>query len=178
MESYGIKDKWIKQGMYAFVCWDWVNPFVEWIGTRKCLEIMSGAGWLAKALREKNVDIIATDDYSWVRPREWKIVSEVIEMNATSAIHTYGSQVDILIVSWPYMDDDAYNAIKTLHQVNPNALIVYIGEWESGCTASDKFFLHFEELNDENFQKVQDAYKTWWALHDTIYLGRYYNEQK
>lgn len=173
LQSYKERDKWLKLGMFAFVCWDWVIPFTAWIGNRRCLEVMSGAGWLAKALREKNIDIIATDDYSWGKRKGWPVVSEVIEMNAMSAILNYAHQCDILIISWPYMNDDAYHAIKAAHDTNPTMLVVYIGEGDGGCTASDRFFEHFEEIEQQEFNEIKDQFKSWWGIHDTISVGRF-----
>ncbi len=173
IDSYKERDRWLKLGMFAFVCWDWVNPFATWIGNRRCLEVMSGAGWLAKALREKNIDIIATDDYSWGKRRGWSVISEVIEMNAVSAILNYAHQCDILIISWPYMNDDAYHAIKTAHDTNPAMLIVYIGEGAGGCTANDKFFEYFEEIELQEFDEVRNQFKSWWGIHDTISVGKF-----
>ncbi|MBS4199128.1 hypothetical protein KHA93_05595 [Bacillus sp. FJAT-49732] len=49
--------------MFANVTVDWVHHLAKWIGTRKCLEVMAGYGYLARLLNYFGVDIIATDNY-------------------------------------------------------------------------------------------------------------------
>lgn len=169
-----LRDNWINRGMFAFVSWKWVNPFSEWIGKRKVLEVMAGAGWLAKALREKGIDIIATDDHSWSKLQKWGDVTEVKELKALEAIEKYGRKVDIMIMSWPYMDKNAYKAIKKLHEVNPQALVVYIGEGNGGCTADSNFFESFFPVADEEFEsKVANEFEAWPYIHDQMQLGKY-----
>lgn len=59
----------IKYSSFILISKDWIKPFAEWIGQRKCLEIMAGHGMLSKALRDEGVNVIAvTDDFSWETP--------------------------------------------------------------------------------------------------------------
>ena len=170
--SSRMKEEWHQKGMYAFVCWQWVTPLAQWIGKRTVLEVMSGAGWLAKALRERGVSIIATDDDSWAGIKKWEKVSEIEVLDATEAVKTYGRGAEIMIISWPYMDDDGHQAIKALYEINPEALIIYIGEW-AGCTANEDFLNHFDVVEDKEFNLISKEYFSWPGLHDSLYLGRY-----
>jgi hypothetical protein len=173
-EAFKLRKQWIKKGMFALVTWSWVTPFAKWIGNKKCLEVMAGRGWLSLALHSLGVDITATDDYSWSKERKWdEPVTEVEELDAIKAVEKYGKDIDLLIISWPYMDDNAYKTITALHKINPNALIVYIGEGCGGCTADDDFHDHFREIEDEEFQKAASGFQRWWGLHDYVMLGEY-----
>jgi len=135
---------------------------------------MAGRGWLSLALQSLGVDITATDDYSWPNYKQWgESVTEVEELDSIQAIEKYGRDIDLLIISWPYMDENAYKTITALHKINPNALIVYIGEGMGGCTADDDFHDHFREIDDEDFQKAISGFQQWWGLHDHVYLGKY-----
>lgn len=181
LEKHRMRDEYLARGMYAFVCWDWVDPFVEWIAGRKCLEVMAGNGWLAKALRMKGVDLIATDDNSWRgnKKRNWgDFVSDVEEMDAVAAIKNYVKDVDIVIMSWPYMDDVASDVLTMMNKFNPNAVLVYIGEGDGGCTASSEFFNSFEESDDEKFRPVQRAFIPWPYMHDYIMVGKHKAEDE
>lgn len=173
VQAYRERETWTTRGMYAFVCWQWVDPLAEWIGQRKVLEVMAGAGWLARALSEKGVNIIATDDHSWAG--KWNMIFQydVEKRDALTAIEQYGSTCDIIIISWPYMDPNAFEAIRKYYEVNPEGLIVYIGEQEGGCTANEEFFQHFKEVLDDTFQSISRNYRTWEGLHDSILLGKY-----
>lgn len=178
MKESILKEKFNEMGMFCFVSWDWINPLSEWIGDRKCLEVMSGRGWLSKALRENGVDVIATDDFSWHKEErftKWNnLVTPVEELDAVEAVTRYGKFIDVLIMTWAYMDDTAYRVIKELHRVNPKALVVVCGEGYGGCTADDNFFEHFEEVDDSVFEsEVASNYNTWFGLHDGLSVGRY-----
>lgn len=173
MDSYYQRREWTKKGMFAFVSQDWTKPLAKWIGTRKCLEVMAGAGWLAKALKDEGVDIIASDNHTWGRKQEWVLVTDVIEEDATISVTNHGEFRDILIMSWPYMDDHAYMAAKQMYIQNPKALILYIGETEGGCTANEKFFEHFEPILDPQFEQAVENFKSWDGIHDYPYLGKF-----
>ncbi|MEC0276870.1 hypothetical protein [Peribacillus frigoritolerans] len=178
LKELRLKSAFNDAGMFGFVSWKWVNPFVEWIGTKRVLEVMAGRGWLTHALRIKGVPVIATDDFSWANGGGWKEpLTQVDHLDAIESVKLYGEQIDILIISWPYMNDTAYEVLKELHKVNPTALCVYIGEGPGGCTASDKFFSHFEDEHEmENASKwveVQDNFQRWHGFHDRPAVGRY-----
>jgi hypothetical protein len=171
--DYNARHAWMDVGMFAFVCWEWVKPLVEWLGNRRVLEVMAGAGWLAKALREKGIDVIATDNGSWPKERGWTPQSEVEELDALLAIEKYADQTDILVMSWPYMDDRAFEVIKLWDKLKPGAMVIYIGESDGGCTADEQFFRHFEDVEDPTFEQVSGRYIAWWGIHDRVCLGRY-----
>jgi hypothetical protein len=173
MQEFREKEAWTKAGMYAFVCWIWVEPLAEWLRGKRVLEIMAGAGWLARALREKGIDVVATDDHSWPRKHEWTLQTEVEELDALKAIQKYADQTDILVMSWPYMDPTAFLSLQAWAKLKPGALAIYIGEGDGGCTADEEFFQHFEEVEDPAFDEIARKYVTWWGLHDRINLGRY-----
>ena len=165
---FKARDGCIKVGMWAIVYDEWIKELALWIGDRTCLEIMAGAGWMAKALAAHGVDIIATDDYSWEKNHSGnhnalrKYQYDVEELEASEAVKKYQDR-DILICSWPYMDNEFTNACKNW-QGKP---IVYIGEGEGGCTANDEFFQGFEE--DESAPNIQ--LMCWSGIHDYIQIG-------
>lgn len=174
-EAFKLREQCLNKGMYALVTWSWVTPFAEWIGDKKCLEVMAGRGWLSLALQSLGVNIIATDSYSWSKERRWdEPVTEVEEIDAIKAVKKYGKDIDLLIISWPYMDNIAYNTIKELNNINPDAQIIYIGEDKGGCTANDNFFEHFKEINNKEFKKAVSNFQSWWGIHDHIKLGKYF----
>lgn len=158
-----------KTGMFAYVCAKWVKPLSRWIGSRKCLEIMAGTGYLSLALRGYGVNIIATDDNSWGISRDSRTVLHPIEIEAKEAIESYRNEVDIVIVSWPPMNNDIHEAML---QWPKNKHIIYIGEW-GGCTGCEEFTQHFIEDYDSTFQQIAKLYKPWFGIHDGLYLGKY-----
>ncbi|QST02144.1 hypothetical protein IMZ31_22085 (plasmid) [Pontibacillus sp. ALD_SL1] len=167
-----LREKYVGIGMYGFVSWRWVKPLSEWLKGKRCLEVMAGRGWLSYALREMGVDVVATDNFSWISGSDVK--TEVEPLEATEAVKKYGAEVDIVLMSWPPMSEDAYQVLKTMQDVNPDLLLLYIGESPGGCTANDDFFDHFQEVDDEEFdEKIAPLYQSWWGIHDSLYLGKY-----
>lgn len=173
MRTVMERDMWNNIGMYAFVSKEWVKPLSEWIGKRRVLEVMAGVGWLARALREYGTSIIATDDYSWYNKENWPSITKVLKMDAVEAIVKYAKKVDIIIMSWPYMNDTAYKVIKAMNKENPQAIMIYIGEGGGGCTADYMFFEHYDEIEDPDFDEINQKYRAWEGIHDYLSHGRY-----
>lgn len=138
-------------------------------------EVMSGTGSLSYVLRKLDIDIIATDDYSWSIPWEKNgyEYTDIENIDAIEAVEKYGRDVDILIMSWAYMDNTAYQVLKKLHEVNPNCILLYIGEGGGGCTADSEFYNNIINYYDETFKKVRKNYFQWNGLHDYPRLVKY-----
>jgi len=155
----------IKRGMWAIVERQWVRKLAEWIDGRNCLEVMAGAGWLAKALDDEGVGIIATDDYSWDGNQHPVNMTRVHPVQCTPAIDVVASpEPDVLIISWPpYGSSDI---IDICSRWGPDRPIVYIGE-EGGCNAPEEFFDNFE-ITGPDIHLPQ-----WYGLHDQIMIGHY-----
>jgi hypothetical protein len=159
------------RGMWALVYRAWVEMLADWIEDRQVLEIMAGRGWLAKALKECGVQIIATDDGSWdERHSKCGPVCEVITLDAIEAVEQIAPMSDVLIVSWPpYGDETISRAVAAWGEGRP---IVYIGERHGGCNAPDSFWQHWRE--DSSAPEIPLA--QWEGLHDIIEIGYYVAE--
>lgn len=174
--KYDLRDKFIKQMGFSLLSLDWIIPLSKWIGNRKCLEIMSGTGSLSYALKQQGIGIKATDDFSWDGQNNWNdqknYWTEIENIDAVEAVKKYGKDIDIVVMSWPYMDDVAYRVLKTMRKVNPKCLMIYIGESLGGCTASDEFFDSIIEVEDKVFNETIKNYKRWWGIYDYPQLIR------
>lgn len=160
------REFYIERGMWAIVDERWTRDLAGWIGDRKVLEIMAGAGWLAKALHAHGVEVVATDaDPSWDgRHSRVKLVHPIEIADATSAIAAH-PEAEVLIVSWPpYGESDVVDACKVWGDRGP---IVYIGEDMGGCNAPDEFFDYF--IPDETAISVGMA--SWGGIHDYVTIG-------
>lgn len=158
---------------FALLANDWIRPLAQWIGGRRCLEIMAGSGALSYALAQSGVDIIATDDGSWAAEYEswfsapWTTVER---LDCLEAIARYAQDCSFVICSWPYMDEGAYNALQELRAVNPNAAFLYIGEWKCGVTADAQFFNAVVPVADKQFAAAVTSFKSMCGIHDQPYL--------
>lgn len=173
LESLQIRSQ--LQGLcgYCLLAYDWIKPLAEWIGSRKCLEIMCGSGALSKALQDCGVQIRATDDFSWDENHAvpwfrdpW---TEIEQLNAAAAIEKYGAEIDFVICSWPFLSDDCYHALLKMRTINPSAAMIYIGEWY-GATASDAFFETAQIVTDSSFRQAVQQFKSIYGFQDQPYL--------
>lgn len=157
-------------GMYALVTKSWTSRLASWIGKKKVLEVMAGNGWLAKALNDCGVDILATDNKSWNRKFLVQPLFEVVKEDALESVKN-NSDRDILILSWPPYE--CPNSLSVIEAWGENKPIVYIGEI-GGCTAGPIFDSHFDIMAEQpNF-----GYKTWSVVYDNVYIGNYTKPQQ
>jgi hypothetical protein len=183
----------IKEGMFVNVKMNWVEALAKWIGNRKCLEVMSGYGYLARALDYMGVDIIATDNYhlldDYKESKQFRIdlgvdnnvspVYPIKEMDAVRAIklrhQNNQSERKIIIMCWAYdVDESALEVVKAL---NKDDLLIYIGD-NGILTASRNFYKSvewFDEVSNpimySDFGNVVTNYKGKIA-HEKPRLGR------
>lgn len=162
----GMRTSVIERQGFAILTNEWIDDFAKWINGRRCLEVMAGTGALAKCLKDRGVDIIATDNFSWNvgnNMSEFKSFwTEIEDIDAISAIDKYGKDVDIIIMSWPEMESVAYQVLLDMRLTNPNALLVYIGEGCGGCTADEDFYDSAEYVDEE----ITGRYPQWAGIHD------------
>jgi hypothetical protein len=154
-----------KLGMWAIVDLDWTSRLSEWIDGRKCLEVMSGVGWLSKALSVSNVDITATDDLSWMDDAHKRatLVHDILQHDALEAVEKFIDS-EIFIISWPpYTCDKILEVCEKWGSERP---IVYIGEYAGGCNAPDAFFKNFTEDNS-----ISIDIPRYQGLHDRLRIG-------
>jgi len=168
-----VRDEIVKASGYAVLTMSWLRPLAEWIGGRRCLEVMAGCGSLSKCLFNLGVDVICTDSYGWAdKAATWFETPwiPVERLDAVAAIRKYGSERDIVICSWPYMDDSCYQALLAMRESNPDALMLYIGEpanaFGAGATADDAFFRTAVPVLNESFERAVSNYMTCYVLHD------------
>lgn len=132
-------------GMWAIVDKTWTKELADLIGGRQVLEVMAGAGWLAKALKEHGTNVIATDDASWrdchTLVQGNGTVTEVETLDAVEAIKAYPN-AEVLVVSWPAYKDQTI--VDVCDEWGNDRPIIYIGEHLGGCTACTEFFSNFE----------------------------------
>lgn len=150
-------------GMWANVDLSWTKHAAEWIGERRALEVMSGRGWLASALRHHGVDLIATDDYSWGTGGER--LTEVVKRNATRAVREFGGEADVLIAAWPPYNSRAMDvAIRAWGREKP---VLFVGEiW--GATGSK----HLTTVVMKGWAcQVRWGYSAWPNFHDDVFTG-------
>lgn len=166
IDHFSAREECTSRGMWAIVDKVWTKELAGWIGERSCLEVMAGAGWLAKALTEHGAKVIATDSASWSKKHHKMLhVFEIKKLDGFHAVKKYDA--DILIVSWPpYGEFDICRICETWGRERP---VVYIGEGKGGCNAPDEFWNHFKQIeNQPNIPLM-----AWRGIHDYVFIGNY-----
>jgi len=165
MFSFEAREECTKRGMWAIIDKKWTKKLAQWIDNRKCLEVMSGTGWLSYALNHYGIDIIATDNGAWKKAySDARSMFPVQNIEATEAVKKYKDR-EILIVSWPpYNDKTICKVCKIWGKSKP---IVYIGEERWGCCAPEIFWDHFRKIDDQ----PQIEIPQWRGMHDYLAIG-------
>ena len=167
--SLMIRDEAIRMCGYCWLANSWIRPLAQWIGSRRYLEIMCGSGSLSYALQAYGVQLIATDNFSWRGnagcwyEHPW---TDIQKMDCLEAILEYGSRIDLVICSWPYMDDTCFHALVEMRKANPEAQMLYIGEPTCWATALKAFFEVAELVEDEDFQVAVQEFRSAYMLKD------------
>lgn len=131
------------------------------------LEIMAGAGWLAKGLLEADLHgiYIATD----LEPPA-DSVYPVNKVDARDAIIKHRYVIDCYLLSWPHMDEDAAIAVQEIPSGRP---VVYFGEW-GGCCGTPSLFEQLEVIRElpPPWAAVRQQYWHWPMFKDQFFLCR------
>lgn len=160
--SLMIRDEAIRMCGYCWLANSWIRPLAQWIGYRRCLEIMCGSGALSYALLACGVQLIATDNFSWREnagcwyEHPW---TDIQQMDCLEAIREYGSRTD-------------FHALLEMRKANPAAQMLYIGEPVGGATALKALFKVAELVENEDFQATLQGFRSAHMLKDRPMLFR------
>ena len=158
---------------FSFINYAYIDALSNFLAGKKVLEVMSGNGLLSMLLKEKGIDIIATDIApGYENEYNFKVFNPDIEkLDAIAAIEKYGKDIDFVIMSWPpYNDPIASEVMKKIKKTNDNIEVIYIGEGPDGCTADQTFFDMIDIVYSEPFQEVQHTYSNWSMIHDLPFI--------
>lgn len=166
-----VRDTIQQLSSFALLSYEWIRPLAQWIGARRCLEIMAGTGALAHGLATCGVNVIATDDYSW--EDRWEgLWTDVEKLDCIAAVEKYGATTDIVICCWPYKGDEPYRSLLALRAANPQALFLFIGEQNECVNADTSFFENAIPVEDAAFDAAISNYKRYAGMHDWPVLYR------
>ena len=160
---------------------DFMRNYSEIHGLRTgVLEVMSGFGHLAKALKENGLAVKATDLMDGYghevknaagEMNTERFVHQIDRMGAAAAVRRYGKNFDWLLCSWPpYADDAMTRAAEAWGTEKP---IIFIGEDYGGCNADDEFYEHFKLIDPQ----PDIPLLRWWGMHDRVMIGHWSEEK-
>lgn len=135
------------------------QEFIEILATspyikgKRVLEVFAGSGILSLGLEFHGIDVHPTDDLTWFgkggpRYPHCVLVNDVEELDALEAVKKYGSEYDVLLMSWPPIDDSiTIEACREWNRIHTSGLIVYIGEPEGGATGCQEIYDEYKILD-------------------------------
>lgn len=163
-----IRHQYIRQAGFGIITKKLADTLAKFLKDKQCLEIMAGKAVLSKALQDRGIDIIATDNFSWESQNNdpWTTVEHI---EAGDAIRKY-KNVDYILASWMPMDIHSKRLIRMIRKYNPDVRLIIIGEDWGGCTANDDWFERVEVVESGSFYEVYKESSSWYGIHDRIEL--------
>ena len=162
-----IRDNFRKYFSYAIPDSNIINEICKFISENSCnnvLEIGAGLGLWAALLREKGINIFATDNFTSHNTSQRNAFIDIETRNGINALKRYHYRnYQLLMIIWPnYEDDMAYNALNNFK----GNYFIYIGELKNGCCATDDFF----DLMDSDWTIRRYEIRQWPRIHDSVYF--------
>ena len=121
-QNYIFREQCINKIGYVLLSHNLINALAVYLKNKKCLEVMAGCGSISKCLKDKGIDIIATDNYSWNnhcwfnKNNNW---CDIENIDCVKAIQKYGQSIDYIIMSWPpYDSPEANNVLLEVQRIN------------------------------------------------------------
>ena len=153
-----------------------IDDIKEFMKNNNCsyiLEIGSGLGLFASILKNEDVIVNATDDFTWYKSEEKLFYTDVENIGYKHSINRYNDNNACLFLCWPPKDDVL--AEYCLTNFNGKYLI-YIGQNKGGLCATNKFFDLLSECCEhvKNIIK-EDGYP--YNFLETTELRAYTNDQ-
>lgn len=156
----------VQMGIWTVIDRSWTKKLAELIGDRRVLEVMAGGGWLAKALADNGVEVIATDSFDPAWTTSWSNrVFNIEQIEGEAAVARYSTSVEVLLIAWPPARDNAIERISK--RWGSERDIIVIGQPRPRICGSREFWKNF-------CVTASIRNPTWpWRKDERCYIGRY-----
>lgn len=173
--SFTLREIYTSHGIWGIPCQEAIEDIIKAVKNspeqpqNAVLEVMGGNGYLSYWLQILgNLDVICTDlqvqDDNWktCSTKQWTFVES---MAASEAVLAYPGRT--VLASWiPYGGCKGNDDEKMLKNMTSGQQLIFIGEWEGGCCASDEFFeilkADFEECGEGRWVSAMGIHDYMW----------------
>lgn len=133
-DRYLLREEYIKSYGYPLISAECVNVLVDFLRGHKVLDAGSGTGFLSRQLGLRGLDVTCVDIGT-----PYPFASNVVKLDikGDAAVQLPGDYSAVLL-AWPCYESPF--AEQVLAAMKPGQLLVYLGEDEGGCCASNEFF--------------------------------------
>ncbi|AVH75100.1 hypothetical protein [Weissella koreensis] len=168
---HGLRDELIKRyKMYGYVSSPAVEYLSKYLAGRKTLELMAGYGYLSVGL--KSIQplhwIHAVDNESWQFQPQQSLLppqSLVEKMDALDALKHYGSESEVIILSWSPDQDEIDLELLAWVRENFSGEFLVLGEFK-GATNSQAFW---DKANLEPMEEYNQRFKSFDLIDEKLY---------
>lgn len=157
----------MSSGYYAKITKRFARGFKDYAGDDAVvMDPLAGRGFLAKALQEQGLKVIASDDFSWAEEgRDESTRTQGVEnMKAMDAVEKNAKKATHMVVSWAPIGFDEAALMDKAREVNPNIKIVHIGEGlGGGCTGNEELYRRYR------YGQEIEGYQSYGMVHDSAH---------
>jgi hypothetical protein len=176
---------------YINITDDFVNGIKDYLNKKgipldTVVEVFAGDGTLGIEIGLKedlNISDLLTFTYEEHKDdvnKDWPSKPHgVVEESAYETVIRFSAESDcnirLLIMAAPPEGDDAYEAAKALHH-RFDAKILFIGDWDSIRFASSKFFVHMEDVVDDEERSFETLVENKYDSENGYFTSDYFEE--
>lgn len=141
---------------------------------KKTLDAGSGSGWLADALAERGVDVVACDRVDYRKESNSGYPLRVVHRLDVlgDVLDFLPGSFDAVLLVWPnYKVEFAENVAKAMRS---GQMLVFEGEESGGYTGSDEFFSYRDRMFDASpalTRMLNNYHVSFPMLHDRWWVG-------
>lgn len=142
-----------------------LKRLIKKMKVRNVVELSCGTGWFYYWMKKYNIPIKeAIDNYSWSKTFDYLPIVKKYDSPIYVKEHP---EIEMFILSWPYMDDVALNIWKNMRS---GQYLFFIGEPFGGCNANDEFFRQVDKHIQPLDRKLTSNFQSFFGLHDRLAL--------
>lgn len=178
LAEFSARDAFIENYGFVLVTQEVLSSLCELLRGRRVLDAGCGSGYLAHALGQRGIDVLAVDhcDYRQSEDAASFPMRQVWRLDLQAdAVSLLPGDFDAVMLSWP--DYSSSFGTRVLEAMRPGQLLVYQGEGRGGCTADDAFHSAlFDTLRwavcREESQALNTRHFQFLAVHDRWHVYR------
>ena len=170
INTFKVRNEYVKNN-FSILCHEFFISFdhmISDLNLKNISELHSGIGWFTLWLKKYNIPISnCIDNMTWKYFKN-RYLKHVEKKDSIEFVKN-NSNIEMFILSWPYMDNTAYNVWKAMKK---GQYLFYIGEDCGGCTANDNFFKAVEKKEVEDIWSLNKNFISFWGIYDRPFLYR------
>lgn len=171
MRSSLARHRFIANYGFMLVTQETLEALVRLCHGKRVLDAGAGTGYLAKALEDHGIDVLAADRKNYSEGKHGYPFRQQFKLDYIGDVtEILPGQFDVVMLCWPcYNKPFGYDVAKRLQ---PGQTLIYQGEGFGGCTADDAFHefvgnTQYWQKDDAQTAMLNAAHLQFSGIHDT-----------